>query len=460
MNTHLSIFNCCGNRFGRYCPDCRDALWFCKRRIDLVEETKNVVQKSQHMQTLALLEAHRFRNATDPRDHIYAYIGLARGTRWDRVAPNYMASVELVYINYAINEIRKSRMLKTLAHVANNGPSSLQLPSWVPDWSSRYVLQIGKDDWSPSSVERYESYCACQEYGNPIPVFYKNRMLSQEGVELGSILRLGEVCTQVQGGISWDILRHWRDLARLDLNWPEIYQHGTDTNENAFWRCVLADAMTVGDTFTFRRTRFGDIIVLQKWLKLMEERVKATMPSTEHKVKHTILQEWIKRMRCSKSARRVQRGVEWMEHKVIVHKITSGFQWKWWFWTSVQFLNGKISGLLMNKQSDEGKFWKDSELEMRIAMEEASLGRRLFITDTGYIGTGPSQLEERDQIWILKGGRWPLALRRDITELLTTRRVHMTVGTHKNVGECYVHGVMDSEAVGLFEDRKKIVYIT
>jgi hypothetical protein len=214
-------------------------------------------------------------------------------------------------------------------------------------------------------VKRYESYCACEEYGNPIPVFYKNSILSQEGVELGSILRLGEVCTQVKGGIDWDVLRHWRDLARLDRNWREVYQHGIDTTEHAFWRCVLADAMVVGDTSTFERTRFGDVVVLQKWLKLMEERLEAPMSPTEHKVKHTALQEWSKIICCSKSARRVHRGMEWMEHKTIVRKIASDFLWQWWFWTSLQSANSKIGGLFMNKQTDEDIPWKDQRCHER-----------------------------------------------------------------------------------------------
>ncbi|KAF4962548.1 hypothetical protein FSARC_9326 [Fusarium sarcochroum] len=61
--------------------------------------------------------------------------------------------------------------------------------------------------------------------------------------------------------------------------------------------------------------------------------------------------------------------------------------------------------------------------------------RRFFVTESGYIGLGPPDLEPRDSICVLLGGRVAYALRKG------------SDGTWSYIGECYVHGIMDGEAV-------------
>ena len=60
--------------------------------------------------------------------------------------------------------------------------------------------------------------------------------------------------------------------------------------------------------------------------------------------------------------------------------------------------------------------------------------RRFFVTVSGFIGLGPRRMEAEDTIAVLSGSRWPVILRShgEYYELL---------------GTCYVHGIMDSEAV-------------
>ncbi|KAH8745951.1 heterokaryon incompatibility protein-domain-containing protein [Hyaloscypha finlandica] len=69
---------------------------------------------------------------------------------------------------------------------------------------------------------------------------------------------------------------------------------------------------------------------------------------------------------------------------------------------------------------------------------EACLGRRFFVTKKGYFGIGPAELEEGDEIYILAGGKFPLVLRPS---------PESQPNTFELVGDCYVHGVMDGEAV-------------
>lgn len=74
--------------------------------------------------------------------------------------------------------------------------------------------------------------------------------------------------------------------------------------------------------------------------------------------------------------------------------------------------------------------------------------RKLFATNNGQLGLGPSPLQAGDQVWILKGGDVPFILKQQATE-----------GEYEMVGLAYVHGIMFGEAVGE-GTREKVCSIT
>lgn len=63
-----------------------------------------------------------------------------------------------------------------------------------------------------------------------------------------------------------------------------------------------------------------------------------------------------------------------------------------------------------------------------------SIDRRFFITQKGFIGTGPTSLQKGDVIAILCGGVVPFVLRPSFRE-------------YGVIGPCYVHGIMTGEAM-------------
>ena len=70
------------------------------------------------------------------------------------------------------------------------------------------------------------------------------------------------------------------------------------------------------------------------------------------------------------------------------------------------------------------------------AVFRAQHDRVFFRTDDGLIGLGPASMREGDQLWILFGGQTPYILRPTDKEEVW-----------EFVGECYVHSLMDGEAV-------------
>lgn len=87
---------------------------------------------------------YRHFSATDPRDKIYGILGVLPNINrvtW-RFAIDYNESVERVYTRFATAMIESSLGLELLRHsIGCSTPlsniESLQLPSWVPDWSRK-----------------------------------------------------------------------------------------------------------------------------------------------------------------------------------------------------------------------------------------------------------------------------------------------------------------------------------
>jgi hypothetical protein len=71
--------------------------------------------------------------------------------------------------------------------------------------------------------------------------------------------------------------------------------------------------------------------------------------------------------------------------------------------------------------------------------------RMMFHTDTGFIGLGPRNMREGDEVCILQGGRVPYILRRVPSE--ASEGESQSRDEWNLVGECYVSGIMYGELV-------------
>lgn len=75
-----------------------------------------------------------------------------------------------------------------------------------------------------------------------------------------------------------------------------------------------------------------------------------------------------------------------------------------------------------------------------------------LITEQGYMGTGPATIEIGDEVWVLCGGRVPFLLRpfenHTSTELDSETGLKTSICYHKLLGDGFVDGVMDGQAIG------------
>ena len=72
---------------------------------------------------------------------------------------------------------------------------------------------------------------------------------------------------------------------------------------------------------------------------------------------------------------------------------------------------------------------------MLLDLSRIITGRRFFWTRSGFMGIGPAAAKANDTICVLFGGQVLYVIRAKDGE------------RHEFIGECYVHGFMDGEAV-------------
>jgi hypothetical protein len=98
-----------------------------------------------------------------------------------------------------------------------------------------------------------------------------------------------------------------------------------------------------------------------------------------------------------------------------------------------------------DRASDSARIKKGFDFERAVSMRDVSLvekcmKRRFFVTGTGSVGIGPRCMQPGDVVTVLRGGQSPFILRK------TGYRYWL-------LGETYVHGVMDGEAVQIHKAR-------
>jgi hypothetical protein len=90
---------------------------------------------------LTLLHTTRNCEATDPKDKIFAILGLVDRRTRSQVPVDYSRSIVDIYTNVATAVIAERKSLDIIQYGCGNGSVSqlMGLPSWVPDWSKLSV---------------------------------------------------------------------------------------------------------------------------------------------------------------------------------------------------------------------------------------------------------------------------------------------------------------------------------
>ncbi|KAK6193662.1 hypothetical protein LQW54_012245 [Pestalotiopsis sp. IQ-011] len=105
-------------------------------------------------QVINLLGLAKSCHAADPRDKVFALLGLLPSRRIGNLAADYSLTVEEVYMRVALQLASHVGWLPILAQAgteAQNKSDLYSLPSWVPDWTTPAVpcsAQVLNDGWA------------------------------------------------------------------------------------------------------------------------------------------------------------------------------------------------------------------------------------------------------------------------------------------------------------------------
>lgn len=301
--------------------------------------------------------------ASDARDHIFAFIGMSSDATDLRIAPDYSKTKAQVFAEVAIALIEKIglEVLTWCNFIASPG-EDCNLPSWAPDWSSRFSRPLGKfarvSDFrfmtSGDSTARFRFLYTGKEF--PI--------LCVSGIQVDNIIAVGQQLAQFPvSDLTW-LTNDQDPNYRLQLEWlsdiEKLSKHcgnvygSSQAVEDALWRTPIADL-----EFT--------------------------------------------------SAGEYRRAGRMMQKGYLLYR--------------TGFFRATMSQIELQRRSDDigltAKYWRP--------MVYRSSGRRYFVSQQGYLGLGPSTISAGDIIAIILGLDTPLVLRaidKDHYQILGEAYVH------------------------------------
>lgn len=360
------------------------------------------------------------RRATVDLDRVYALNGIsphAIGV----LTPNYRLSVKEVYEEFTREYIKATGSLLPLIFAGMKG-SYHELPSWSIDWTifggkygSRFAHMTNA--WY-HLMPNYNLIGACGKLTQNIA--FRGSELCVHGIEIDTISSVTEHALQPQTAESFSVsvAANWLMLVAEQHSPGNFYKHADNCTWNEAWlRTLCADICE--DLHGYRRM-------------------------TEHDVQ-----------------------------LFIAHLLEDGPEMLWTIPDT--FPDYDVDYVTLH---DGQQIPKENHRQSAMGVSRIiSYGRRLFLTESGYIGIGNVGTKPGDKLFVLPGAPTPLILREDPFSLgrmynILSSSEDFTVYVKKEdsqeveserdtqysvVSDCYVHGLMDGEGIGGKSSAARII---
>ena len=389
-DTFKKVAESCLHHLGRCCDSSAshvDALELMTRMKTIIE-LERLRGLNRRITFLEAFQMNRYREATDPRDMIFGLIGLTSGL--DNAIIDYDATIQTIYIRSSIDIINSTGSLEIFNHILPSSTSRYNRGISRRDWNHNNLETENLPSWVPAWSQRYE-----QVYLTIISFRQKRLRLFQAGKNTRANTTFQSPNILAVEGI--DLLR----VERLGLNISNSI-HGAWTVKT--WRQLACIDRNPNQPYVA-----GGTILDAFWRTLCYD---CTMETTGDTI------------------RRVRADERWIYE-----------EW-WWSWMRQHY------GVSNEKQAES-----KSQSELLLKGFESTFAclydhRRFFISSSGYMGSVPSDTVAGDRVCVLLGGSTPYVLRpyQIKTEENGSRSFEYTF-----VGDAYVHGLMDGEAIDMVE---------
>jgi hypothetical protein len=324
--------------------------------------------------------------STDPRDKVFALLGLTSDSAKSHIKVNYNGNYKKEHV---VREVYTDAMLFILAH-GDNPINELEgagigtersigdFPSWVPDWSLTSPFRMESKANSYTSGTRYEAKINLDQSAN--------LMIAIEGLKFDRIIILGSVRCTIDDGVSmakgasyhagW--LAEAEAIATTQIR--DTYDNGESPLE-AFIRTMMGNRGADGlEMRSSTEQYYGHYQAAKKFFD-----VAATVPEMERLI-YTPTPNY------ELPPGFLEKPLETIETMEKADRFLNGFQ--------------EMTGL-----------------------------RRFCVTEQGRMAIMPPRSEVGDVLCIFKGARTPFVLR------VSSEKPPI----YNLVGCCYIHGVMDGE---------------
>jgi hypothetical protein len=220
--------------------------------IELVKTWKTISHShaKQRAELLDLLQRCRRFHATDPRDRIYALLGLCADAA-GAPRPDYAMTTAEVYLQYARYFVARGQGPK-LREQEGRQRSSMDIPSWVPDWTTNLTEGIDFDNYKCNASGDMLAESAAREFGvsDDAP-----RTLLVAAVQIDKIVDVGppfpqHAQSETLGTKSMQACRDWHAES------CDLFQNSTSTRYQS-----MAE----------RRAAFSHLVLLQPQYNPAEE---------------------------------------------------------------------------------------------------------------------------------------------------------------------------------------------
>jgi hypothetical protein len=394
------------------------------RQPDIQSSTANAVKSEEcwkppleyaaHILYVILVTTLMF-NSTDPRDKIYAILGIINRYSelgsWKKlpITPNYInSSIASVFTQATSTIILSSECLDILTRAEYHSIGQTHdLPSWVPDFTSHgrnsvetILLYRQVELFNPSRCEYYDTNS----------VLVDGNSLHLKGLKIGNIVSI----------------TRGEDLELLTA-FEEIYPFTMQNRVEAYWRTLIMDSE------------------------------HGCYPARTHTGKAFggwVLSSLVRSFRNGK-----QNQAE-LENAMVIYRklkiLTSEGSSNLLPTPSVVQEICQVMGLWPT-QTEPGSDFAANEAEEILLKDYATFDnlvggpsneRKLLRTDIGHIGLGPQSMQIGDTVWIMPGCSAPLILRlSDKFSHSSPNSEPLSESKYVLVGDAYIHGVMNGESV-------------
>ena len=441
-------------------------LRYLRQSFQGIDTAREMVLNKLPIPLLSLLMRFRAFSSHDARDKVYALLGLAErdpmGILEHVLRSNYTTSIEYTYkatVQFCVTVNHSLDILST----AGQRIDKPDWPSWIPSWdlthppwqhstSKPYFFLLGPDQIQPKSPHQASGrHPPIARLGSPDD---ERDLLEVQGLKIAKVVQVGRIRSTK---FFESNLAPWFYMLHIHFQ-----DHNSQLSKAAaFW--TNRAELRKEDPFSHEeesRRGHEEPEEVQPPNESTQQRQKPSMKATEHNTSTNtdtvstyggaITETCYRTLTADRDAT----GSQSMPYLYLHHVL--------------EMQQAFLSQPLQGASSKASFVFRD----LIVAIEQATNYRTLFITEEGYIGLGPTATKIEDEICVILGCSVPLMLRsHDVLQDHRQGQSHMSTRLeapsrgvirrnhhrhHRLIGECYLHGFMDGEAVSK-EDWEKDV---